>query len=87
MKAAATWADLVYRRRIKLGLSVRALARAANCDRKYVDRMETDSRVPSRDIVLRIAAALTIKPDIALLVAGYAPQTLTVLLAALEAAA
>lgn len=84
---ANAWADLVYRRRLAIGLSVRALARAARCDRKYVDRMETDARVPSRDIVLRIAVALELNVDVALLCAGYAPRTPRVLRAALEAAA
>lgn len=83
---SALWGDLVYDYRTRLRLSVRAFARRALVTPSYVLKMETRGAVPGRHVVLRVAAALDIQPDMALMAAGYSPVTPAVLQAAADVA-
>lgn len=66
--------------RSKRELSLRALARAAGCSLGYVATLEKSEhptgRAPrvSREIVRRLAQALEADVDVALMIAGYAPE-------------
>ena len=79
--------DLVKKRQATLGLSLREISVRAGISVSFLSRILLGDRgLPSDDIILRIAAALDIKPPEKLLIeAGRAPQrTLPLLRASSE---
>lgn len=72
------WANYVKDKRKGRGLTRRKLAELAKIDPSYVTLIERDGYVPRKDKVLEIAKSLEADIDQALLVAGYAPQTIPV---------
>lgn len=73
-----TFATLLRRYRTEAGQTLGQLARASKCDTSYLSRVESERRVPSRDLLLRICDALGLTPEHRTrltLAAGHAPDT------------
>ncbi len=86
MRSSSGWSDLVYTSRKSIGMSARRLSVAARISRMCVYRIESRGTVPDRLVVLRIADALRISRDVALVSAGYAPESPDLILLLLNAA-
>lgn len=69
-----TWANYVKEKRKAKHLTRRKLAELAKIDPSYVTLIERDGYVPRKDKVLELAKALEVDVDHTLLVAGYAPE-------------
>ena len=54
------------------------IAQAARVDPSYITLMSRDGYVPMRDVVIRVADAVGASRDEALLVAGFAPESVSV---------
>ncbi len=82
-----TWATYVKDKRKAKHLTRRKLAELAKIDPSYVTLIERDGYVPRKDKVLELARALEVDVDQTLLVAGYAPEKISLkdLLERLEA--
>ncbi|NDD28315.1 MAG: XRE family transcriptional regulator [Proteobacteria bacterium] len=68
------WATYVKEKRKTRHLTRRKLAELAKIDPSYVTLIERDGYVPRKDKVLELARALEVDVDHTLLVAGYAPE-------------
>lgn len=68
------WANYVKEKRKGKHLTRRKLAELAKIDPSYVTLIERDGYVPRKDKVLELAKALEVDVDHTLLVAGYAPE-------------
>jgi transcriptional regulator with XRE-family HTH domain len=68
------WANYVKEKRKAKHLTRRKLAELAKIDPSYVTLIERDGYVPRKDKVLELAKALEVDVDHTLLVAGYAPE-------------
>ena len=68
------WANYVRDKRKACHLTRRKLAELAKIDPSYVTLIERDGYVPRKDKVLELARALEVDVDHTLLVAGYAPE-------------
>jgi len=68
------WANYVRDKRKAKHLTRRKLAELAKIDPSYVTLIERDGYVPRKDKVLELARALDVDVDHTLLVAGYAPE-------------
>lgn len=68
------WANYVRDKRKAKHLTRRKLAELAKIDPSYVTLIERDGYVPRKDKVLELARALEVDVDHTLLVAGYAPE-------------
>lgn len=68
------WATYVKEKRKARHLTRRKLAELAKIDPSYVTLIERDGYVPRKDKVLELARALEVDIDHTLLVAGYAPE-------------
>lgn len=68
------WANFVKEKRKARHLTRRKLAELAKIDPSYVTLIERDGYVPRKDKVLELARALEVDVDHTLLVAGYAPE-------------
>jgi len=68
------WANYVRDKRKAKHLTRRKLAELAKIDPSYVTLIERDGYVPRKDKVLELARALEADVDHTLLVAGYAPE-------------
>lgn len=68
------WANYVRDKRKAKHLTRRKLAELAKIDPSYVTLIERDGYVPRKDKVLELARALEADIDHTLLVAGYAPE-------------
>lgn len=68
------WATYVKEKRKARHLTRRKLAELAKIDPSYVTLIERDGYVPRKDKVLELARALEVDVDHTLLVAGYAPE-------------
>jgi transcriptional regulator with XRE-family HTH domain len=76
MDAPATFADRLRWWRERRGLSQMALAMAADVSQRHLSFLEVGRTAPSRDMVLRLAAALDLplrQQNVLLLAAGFAP--------------
>jgi transcriptional regulator with XRE-family HTH domain len=62
---------IVRERRLKLGLSLKALAEKANVHFVFLSRLERGMERPSEDLVRRIAAALDYKGNVEELTASF----------------
>lgn len=82
-----TWATYVKEKRKGKHLTRRKLAELAKIDPSYVTLIERDGYVPRKDKVLELAKALEVDVDQTLVVAGYAPERVSLkdLLGSLEA--
>jgi len=72
------WATYVREKRKAKHLTRRKLAELAKIDPSYVTLIERDGYVPRKDKVLEIARALDVEIDHALLIAGYAPEKISI---------
>jgi transcriptional regulator with XRE-family HTH domain len=72
-----TWANYVKEKRKAQHLTRRKLAELARIDPSYVTLIERDGYVPRKDKVLELAKALQVDVDHTLLVAGYAPEKIS----------
>ena len=70
------WGRFVRESRIAAGIRSYRLASASHVEASYISLIECDGYVPSREIVLRIATALSVNRDIALAHAGYLPESM-----------
>jgi transcriptional regulator with XRE-family HTH domain len=68
------WANYIKDKRKARHLTRRKLAELAKIDPSYVTLIERDGYVPRKDKVLELARALEVDVDHTLLVAGYAPE-------------
>ena len=68
------WANYVRDKRKANHLTRRKLAELAKIDPSYVTLIERDGYVPRKDKVHELARALEVDVDHTLLVAGYAPE-------------
>lgn len=68
------WANYIKEKRKGKHLTRRKLAELAKIDPSYVTLIERDGYVPRKDKVLELAKALEVDVDHTLLVAGYAPE-------------
>jgi len=69
--------ELLRRYRESVRLSQSRLAQLAGFDHSYVSRLESGQRAPTREAVLRLAAAIGLSPaqrDSLLTAAGFLPQ-------------
>ncbi len=71
------WALFVSQKRKSNRLTRRKLAELASIDPSYVTLIERDGYVPRRDKVMDIAKAVLADVDRTLLIAGYAPETIS----------
>ncbi len=60
--AHAAFGETIRQMRGELGLSQEALAEACDLDRTYISGIERGSRNPSLTNILKIAAALNVRP-------------------------
>lgn len=72
-----SWANYIKDKRKARHLTRRKLAELAKIDPSYVTLIERDGYVPRKDKVLELARALEADVDHTLLVAGYAPEKIS----------
>lgn len=85
VKKAHTFANTLRAFRESAGLSQSKLAAAAGYDHSYVSRLESSSRMPTRDAVLGLSGAMgltDLQQDRLLAAAGFMPVDISSLIAA-----
>lgn len=77
MICSSEWKTLIADGRKRLGISQGALAKKLNVSDAYIGHFEVKGWVPARKVVEKVAEALSIPVEDALLAAGYSNQNVS----------